>query len=89
MDERRQQSSDLQGEILRRNGEDGNNNPILNQGVIIFALSIDRTTGAVTPTGTIGIGGDEVSDLFLCLDALDITAQSMRHQLRSYFMKGN
>lgn len=89
MDERRQQPLNLQGEIRGGNSEERNNNIVLNQGVIIFALSIDRATGAVTPTGTIGIGGDEVSDLFLCLDALDITAQSMRHQLRSYFMKGN
>lgn len=59
----------------------------MNQGVIIFALSIDRATGAVTPTGTIGVGGDEINDLFLCLDALDIVAHSMRRQLHSRFIK--
>ena len=83
MGERGEQSSNVQSEVRREYGEDGNNSPVINQGVIVLAISIDRTTGAVTPTGTVGVGGNEVNDLFLCLDALDIVAQSMRRQLRS------
>lgn len=81
---RKQQPSEVQAEVRSGDGEDGHDRPVVSPGVIVLALSIDRATGAVTPAGTIGVGGDEASDLLLCLDALEIIAQSMRRQLRAH-----